>query len=245
MDFKFRLKAFLWHLSASVVLALMAIAIVFYYWYPAPLAEATGVISIFLLLLIIDVVLGPLVTFIIAKPGKKSLKIDMAIIITIQLAAFIYGMSVVADGRPVWLVYNKGQVDLVQAYQLNNSYRDNASEDYRRKGWVGPQWVSAKSPEDPVARNTLFFESLSLGIDLPQRPDLYAPFSAESAEIEHAAKAVGTLYLFNKKDKVDEQLRQWPQADAYLPLVAPVQSMVVLIDRANSEVFAIVPLNPY
>lgn len=54
-----RVKAFGIHLLASVLIALIVIMLVFYVWYPSPLHTAVGVTGIFLMLLIIDVILGP------------------------------------------------------------------------------------------------------------------------------------------------------------------------------------------
>ena len=83
-----RIKFFLGHLAISLLIALIAIAIVFFVWYPAPLAQAVGVTSIFLMLLAIDVIVGPLFTLLVYKQGKKTLKSDLTVII--QLSAFSF-----------------------------------------------------------------------------------------------------------------------------------------------------------
>ncbi len=48
--------------------------------------------EIFLLLLLIDVVLGPLLTLIVYKKGKRTLVMDLAVIAALQLAALTYGL---------------------------------------------------------------------------------------------------------------------------------------------------------
>ena len=83
-----RLKFFSCHLLISVLIALISILLVFFVWYPAPLAEALGVGHLFLMLIFIDVMLGPLLGLIIYKEGKKSLKFDLTIIILIQIYGF-------------------------------------------------------------------------------------------------------------------------------------------------------------
>ena len=55
-----RFRAFSWHLSASALVALLTLLLVFFVWYPSPLHEAVGVTHILLLLLAVDVTLGPL-----------------------------------------------------------------------------------------------------------------------------------------------------------------------------------------
>lgn len=66
-----RFQAFALHLAISALIALAVIGLVFFIWYPAPLASATGVTRIFLLLLAVDVILGPSLTLLVNKPGKK------------------------------------------------------------------------------------------------------------------------------------------------------------------------------
>ncbi len=66
-----RLKAFAIHLAISALIALTVIGLVFFIWYPSPLHTALGVTQIFLILLAVDVVLGPLLTLLVYKAGKK------------------------------------------------------------------------------------------------------------------------------------------------------------------------------
>ena len=99
-----RLKLFLSHLSLSFLIALLVIGLVFFIWYPSPLATAVGVTHIFLMLLVIDVILGPLLGLLVYKEGKKTLKFDLSVIILIQIAALCYGVFSIEQGRPAWLV---------------------------------------------------------------------------------------------------------------------------------------------
>lgn len=102
---KQRLIAFLVHLIISIVVAIAAVGLVFFVLYPAPLHTAVGVTGIFLLLLMVDVCLGPVLTFIVYKKGKKTLKMDLAVIAILQFSALVYGLYAVAEGRPAWLVF--------------------------------------------------------------------------------------------------------------------------------------------
>src|SRR5690606_18525235 len=109
-----RFKSFSIHLLISAVAALLAAGLVFFIWYPAPLHMAAGVTNIFLLLLIVDVILGPTLTLLIYKPGKKSLVMDLTVIALLQLSALIYGLYTMADGRPAWLTFAKDRFEMVR-----------------------------------------------------------------------------------------------------------------------------------
>lgn len=66
-----RLKFFIGHLSISFLIALVVVGVVFFIWYPSPLAKAVGVTHIFLMLMIIDVIVGPILGWLVYKEGKK------------------------------------------------------------------------------------------------------------------------------------------------------------------------------
>ena len=106
-----RLKFLLSHLFISFLIALLVIGLVFFIWYPSPLATAVGVTHIFLMLLVIDVILGPLLGLLVYKEGKKTLKFDLSVIILIQIVALCYGVFSIEQGRPAWLVYNVDRLE--------------------------------------------------------------------------------------------------------------------------------------
>lgn len=106
-----KLNFFCGHFLISLIVALLIIGLVFFVWYPAPLATATGVTKIFLLMLIIDVTLGPLLGLLIYKEGKKTLKMDLSVVILIQVAALCYGVYTIAQARPVWIAFNSDKFE--------------------------------------------------------------------------------------------------------------------------------------
>jgi hypothetical protein len=241
----FRLRVGLIHLAISSLIALLIVTLVFGVWYPSPLHVAVGVTKIFLLVLVVDISVGPLLSFVVSKPGKKSLRFDLTVIGICQVIALSYGLWVVAEGRPVWLVFNVDRVDLVQAYELDTPYTQAASEKYQKLSWTGPQWVATRIPEDVEARNTLTFDALLAGVDLPQRPDLYVPFEEERGVIQTKARELEQLKQFNEAELVEKILLRWPEANAYLPMMAPAQELTVLIEKESARVIALVELKPW
>lgn len=239
-----RIKAFLIHLAASAAIALLALLLVFTLWYPAPLHTALGVTHILLLLLLIDVILGPLLTLLVFKVGKKTLVMDLTIIACLQLAALGYGLWTVAQGRPAWIVYNVDRFDVVTVVDIDSRQLDQADPSYRKAPWTGPQWVAAHRPDDAKQRNDILFEAVQGGSDIAQRPNLYQPLSTATAEIRQHAQPLTELNNTNDPATVSELLQNWPAATAWVPLMARQQPVVVLLD-ANSQVLAIVTLNPW
>lgn len=240
-----RFRAFALHLAISALIALAVIGLVFFIWYPAPLATATGVTRIFLMLLAIDVILGPSLTLLVYKPGKKTLVFDLAVIACLQLAALSYGLYTVAEGRPAWLVFAVDRFELVRVNDIDERKLDEAPADYRQPSWLGPQWVAASNPADSDERNDLILESVFGGADLAQRPNLYQPLSTQKDAMAQRVLALSKLSEFNTAEHVNALLAQHPRADAWLPLRANNQDMVVLMHKASAEVVAIVDLRPW
>jgi hypothetical protein len=239
-----RFRAFLIHLSASIALALLALVLVFGVWYPAPLHKAAGVTAIFLIVLGVDVVIGPMLTFVVYKVGKKSLRFDLATIVCLQLAAFSYGLWTVAEGRPAWLVFSVDQFVLVQAYEIDDRKLSEALPMYRHPSLFGPGWAAARRAND-AERSDVLIESLQAGLDIAQRPNFYSELNAATDGIRQHAQPLGDLERFNQRSEVAAVLARWPEADAFLPLMSRVHPVTVLINKASARVVAVVDLNPW
>jgi len=241
----FKLRYFLTHLLLSVSLAACALLVVFYLWYPSALAYAVGVTKIFITLLVVDVILGPVLTFVVSSEGKKSLKFDIGVIVVLQLSAFAYGIHSVALGRPVWMVFNVDRFDLVQAYQISDEYRAQARPEYQQLSWFGPKQVASAKPKDEAAQQHLLFESVMGGADLPLRPDLYEPIENELAQIKASVLSLSNLQRYNDKTEVEQVLEKWPEADGYLPMNTKLNPVTVLIQKTTGKVLGIVALKPW
>ncbi|MDF3013192.1 MAG: type pilin accessory protein [Cellvibrio sp.] len=243
MNYKLRLFGI--HILISFFVAVVSSALIFKIWYPYPLANAVGVQQIFLILLGVDVILGPFLTLLVAKKGKRTLSIDLSIIAFIQIAAYLYGMHTMAAGRPAWLVFNTDRFDLVQMYQIDTSNLENAASKYQMPGWWGPKWVSTKLPDDKKEREKIKMEALFGGSDVPQRPDLYIDYESDIDNIRNHALPLSKLIEFNSQEAIDRILNKWPKANSYLPLRASISDAVVLIDSNSGKVISIVDLRPW
>lgn len=240
-----RLKAFAIHLALSAVIAVAVIGIVFYLWYPSPLHTAVGVTQIFLILLVVDVILGPLLTLLVYKVGKKTLVMDLTVIAVLQVTALGYGLYTVAEGRPAWLVFNKDRFELVRVLDIDQRKLDQADLHYRQPSLLGPQWVPATSPTNTEEQNELMLDSFSNGFDIAHRPNLYQPLKSQKIAIQKRLFELSVLYDFNTTESVSAVLAKHPKADAWLPLRANNQDMVVLMHKNTVEVVAIVDLRPW
>src|SRR5258708_32700411 len=97
------------HLFLSIAIAAAVLALMLSLWYPGPLFEAAGGNDLLFILVGVDVVIGPLITLVIFRSGKRGLKFDLAVIGVLQIGALVYGMHVVYLARPAFIAFAKDQ----------------------------------------------------------------------------------------------------------------------------------------
>ena len=241
-----RIKFFIRHLSVSFIVAALVLGWIFTVWYPAPLAKATGVTHIILLMLAIDVIIGPILGFIVYKAHKKSLKFDLAVVILLQLAALGYGVYSLAEGRPVWIAFNGNRFELIRNNELLDSdvSKNSIDSKYYSPSLLGPKYVAVKIAENQIEREQNMFEELQGGISLAQRPERYVAIAEANGRIIETAEGVSDLKNYNSEQAVDSILDSYPNASSYLALKANEVDMTVLLDEKGNTI-EIVDLRPW
>ena len=239
-----RLKFFLIHLSISLIIVLSVIGLIFFVWYPTPLVTAVGVTQIFLMMLSIDMIVGPLLGLLVYKEGKKTLKFDLSIIIAIQISALCYGLYSIEQGRPAWLVYNVDRFELVRKNEIVDQNINQANTQFQQPSWLKPQFVATEFSKNTQQRNDDIFAEVLGGISLAQRPERYVDFAQAKKQMQQRAQKIELLQQYNNKTKVEKILAKYPQATAFLPMKANAVDMTVLID-IKGQVVKIVDLRPW
>lgn len=185
MRIRAAIKAALFHFLGSVLVAMMAAVLVFLVWYPHPYGLLSGGLNLFLILVAVDVVCGPLLTLVLFNPRKPRREIitDMSLVILIQLAALIYGMSTVYQARPLYLVH---EVDRFRVISLPDYNGEDVKEVLEELGpelrprWTGgPRVVGIRTPENGEQRKEVMLDALTGGRDYSQRPEFYIPYDAD------------------------------------------------------------------
>ena len=96
-----KIKAAGIHMLISAVVGFLISLLIYKGWYPGILSAAMNVSSVAFVVLAVDVVLGPLLTFIVFNSNKKSLEIDLAVVGVVQVVALMMGLHSIYQGRPV------------------------------------------------------------------------------------------------------------------------------------------------
>src|ERR1700728_3703730 len=118
---RFRLKAFSLHLLSSATALTLILGSLYFGWYRWPGWHLADVTTVVLVMVCVDVVLGPTLTFIIAnqKKSRRELTRDIGIIVAVQLCALTYGSVQLWNGRPLYYAFSVNILQLVQAYDID------------------------------------------------------------------------------------------------------------------------------
>ena len=242
-----RLRASAVYLALTATVAILVFVSVHYLWYPGALFSAAGGRELFFLISGIDLVLGPLIVFIIYRPGKRGLKMDLAIIGTLQLAALAAGIWVLFESRPAYIVFVKDRFELVRANDIAEEDRAKAAAPFARAPLTGPLVVGAILPKDPDEQFKLIMSSMS-GRDVQFFPKYYVPYEDVKGDVMLKAGPMSRLRELNPGGAVDALEKKLGKGDAdvrFLPMRAEKHDLTVIVDNVRAEVLDIARLRPW
>ena len=237
------------HLGISALIAALLMGVMYVLWYPAPYFNAMGGSQLVLLLVGVDVVIGPLITLIIYKAGKKGLKFDFAVIAFLQSAALVYGVIVAAEARPVYSVFVVDRFEVVAANMLDPQEIAKAKRDeFRSLPWFGPRVVGAVKPTDANEQFRIMF-AITEGKDLQHFPQQYVPYSDVADEAGRRVQPIETLRRFNKERgaEIDEFLNRHGVTEkdiGFVPMRARRGELATIL-RKNGEIVGTLNLSPW
>ncbi len=245
-----RWKASAIHLLICATIGMCVISAMLFAWYPQPYFDALGGGKLAFILLGVDVVLGPLITLVIFKAGKKGLKFDLAVIALVQLSALAYGLHVVFEARPVYIVFSVDRFDLVAANEVvPDAVTGAPREEFKSLPLTGPLIVAADLPEDKEARTKVMFSSLS-GVDIQHLPQYYVPYQERTAVVLSKAKSLAKLRerradAAERFTQLEQELGVRTNELMYLPLVTKKVDLTAVIDPASGRIMKVLPVDPW
>jgi hypothetical protein len=240
---KAALIASLLHFVASILVAAFAAYLVFGIWFPFPYREMSGGRELFVIVMMVDVICGPLLTAVVYNPKKptRELFVDLGIIGFLQLAALAYGIYSVALARPVYLAFEVDRFRVVAAADVDPASLKPDINPLHSLSWIGPKIVGVRDPKNPSE----MLESLDLslqGLEPSARPDWWQPYDLSKPQILARSKSIGELKRKQPNavkiiDQAISESKAPESALVWLPLTSfKASDWVVLLDRESAEV---------
>ena len=245
-----RWKASALHLALSAAIAVTVVAVMLVVWYPGQYFAAMGGDTLILILIGVDVVVGPLITLIIFDPKKKNLRFDLAVIAALQLAALAYGVDVVFEARPAYNVFVVDRFEVVAANAVDAESLAKAAAEFRSLPLAGPRVIAARQPDDAKRLADIVLSAVNGGPDLANLADLYVPYAQFRQDAARNAKPLADLA--KRQPQEAGAIRAFVAAAGraedtigFLPMKARNRDMAVVVDRKTGDIVGILPVHPW
>jgi hypothetical protein len=248
---KDRLSAGGAHFVLSIAVALLAATLVFGLWYPYPYRELSGGRELFLIVIAVDVVMGPLLTFAVFNRKKpiKELRRDLAIIVLLQLAALGYGLWTVFISRPVYLVFEYNRFSVVHAIDVDSQSLPKALPALQGVPLGRPNLLSLREFKNSDEQADFTIAALG-GVRLASRPELWQDYAKAAAQVLSASKPVEQLKsrFTAQAAEIEAAVRNTGRSETalrYVPMVGRKTFWTVLVDAVSAEPLAFLPIDSF
>ncbi|MDO5691413.1 MAG: TfpX/TfpZ family type IV pilin accessory protein [Pseudomonadota bacterium] len=241
------------HFWLSLLVAAVAAALVLGLWYPSPYGKLSGGFALFGLLVIVDVICGPLLTLVVfdlRKPRSELIR-DIGIIVLIQVAALVYGFYSIAQARPIFLAYEGNRFRVVSMADIQVDELPRALPALRKISYIGPRLVGVKllETDDAEYRDSIMLSMQ--GIHPAFRPERWVHYESQLVDLQAALRSISVLKTKHPIaiDSINEVLSRHDlteQNAGYLPLTASKahpSDWVVIVERSSGLPRAYLPLD--
>ena len=245
--FKHKLKASLVHLGLSILLVGIVIGSLLFFFFPQFFIGVSDFKEVATLIISIDLVLGPLLTFVVFKPKKRTLKFDLSVIAAIQLSALTYGAFALYQVHPVYITFNIDRFTIISA---KDAEPEKAQYDeYKISKLTTAKLAFAKMPDDIKKKNEVTLTAAMGGGDLDARTEYYEPYESHINQV--LARSLDPKLIFANEDskkraksfynKNQDNLNDF----AYLPLNSQKKDAIIVLDKKTAQPIATLNIDPW
>jgi hypothetical protein len=203
---RFRLRAFGLHLLGSATALTLILGGLYLGWYRWPGWYLSSVLHVVGILVMVDVVIGPTLTLIIANPNKhrRELTRDIGMIIVVQLIALGYGAVTLWGGRPLYYAFSVNSLDMVQASDIEAPERNLALQQnptFAPHWYSLPRWIWAPLPRDRDEANKIVTGTIFGGADVTDMPRYFKPWEQGLPQLRDQLARVDDIRFLSRPEK--------------------------------------------
>jgi hypothetical protein len=188
----------------------------------------------------VDIFLGPMLTLVVFKHGKKGLKTDLTVIALLQIAALAWGVHLMYQERPVFLAFAGDRFGTVTKGQIESSKRP--LEELQKLGNDNPARVMVKFPDDPAEAARMKVAQLMQGYSLFSLADRYEAMTPDNLQIVYGKSMdMQPLLKANPQYQADYDalIKKTGLAAgdlAFLPLMARYNNIFIVLRRSDGSI---------
>lgn len=221
-----KLKASLIHLAISAGVFSIFLSLVFFIWYAYPFNLTQGIAEIVYIMAGVDVVLGPLLTAIIFKAGKKSLKFDLGVIAAMQIGALVYGASVIYQERPGYVVFAVDRFEVVGISEID--FKQSPISNQKVGFFERPKLIYAEKPTGEDVFELTMSIMAGTSPDIDRLPRFYRDFNSNQARVVEQTKPAAEIPV-----EVDDITRLAEYH--FAPVVGKRRNIIALVDKNTGK----------
>jgi len=247
-----KIRAFIIHFGISFVIFLILLYFVIFHWYPTPFFTTDGGWQGIRLIVLVDLVLGPVLTFVVFNPIKKTtrhLKMDLSIIALCQVAALIWGTWAVHNERPYLIIFSDQTFYGLPYYQIKET--GLTKSDVSKFGHTAPIKVFTDMPTRPDERLAIFNRAMEKQVPPHFLSEYYRPFDKNSLEKLVSSGIKMTTFLKGKDSIANQRYEKFAQKYSsqlenllFFPLRARYGKFIVAVNKVSLEFVDVLNIEP-
>ncbi len=242
-------KAFLIHVAVSAAVFATVIFVVLALWFPEPYFRIDGGLAMIALAAGVDLVVGPLITFLVYRPNRRDNLINFVVIAFMQAAALTWGVHILYSQRPLFAAYIGGPVKAFFPVTEALIQAAPPSADLRAQLKGSPPLVFIPLSSDPEKARGMLMSALLGGPSLLSSTHLWRPIEGRALEtivVEARDRAALQTLDPNAGRLIDEFLAEQGarfEDFAFVPLQGRYESALLALRRTDGTVAGAVYAN--
>lgn len=178
-----KLRAFSIHFLISLAIFAVLLYLILFHWYPGPWFAIDGGWPGVRIMVAVDLVLGPLLTFMVFNPAKsrREMGLDFSLIALIQIAALVWGVYLVHGQRPLAIVHWDGQFHSVDGKSA--AFKNQSPDVLGKFGERRPVIVFQEEPDSEEKKIEMVMAIFGSDQAEYEHPELYRPLAPHLTEV--------------------------------------------------------------
>jgi len=244
-----RTQLFQIRLAATIAAMLVVYNMLRFLWFPDGYFALSGIGRLWLVLLGVNVVVGPVLSALVYRPGKRGLKFDLLVLAAIEMAVLAWALLEFDARRPAIAVFAVDRFEVLPKAETDAMSLD--SEFRASLRGVGPELKYAALPTNPEVLSRLIDETVFQGRpDIDRRPEFWQPYAAGVSTLRAAARPLAQLSARNPAQAGD--LRRWLARQGggiddylYLPIRARSGDGSIIIHAGTAYPVDVLAIDPW
>jgi len=255
VNWKSKFKALATHLTISIVIFIVILYLILVKWYPYPYFNTDGGIQGMRLVFVIDMVLGPLLTFVVFRAGKAGLKFDLVLIAVMQFAALSWGVWSIHNERPAAAIFTDDRFYPIPYHLLTESGITPSQLKEFDSQHPAKIFVELPDDNDPVARARFYQKAFKNQVPIFLLGKQYRKIDTLNAN-KILSKSID-IEKYLKQDYIQEQSPAWQEQYAqykannthgknlaYIAFFARYGRYIVVLDMDTMQFVDVLDIKP-